>query len=498
MRVRPDLFLLNLFPGQLDRFHRDGQFVQAQATLRPHKIRYRSKLARVLREVIMKRSLVVFVGIALSMLNATVTSVFAQGPLPPPTLIRPLTNGIPNVPGSDAISTGDGARVAFTHVDGATHYHICFRAPGNFCQDQAGQTLQSMFPLTARANPSIPLAAGGTIEFFLPISDGFQGGRIQWEVKSCTGPNITQCGQTSPFQEVIVLLPSARPRSGATTTIPANRGVTFAWNNHNLGDAAPQLIVLPNAAQPALQTIFAQSNPTVANFPGLSIALEAGNQNCTLVTGFACQMTLPAQLGPAVKWAVANCRNYQGKGRRCSQLITTWQVMKVANFFSTGVVPTFLSPRCINCHAVAADNFQNDPPNNLNGGLPSTHPGVNSGTNCASCHTNALLPTLGNINPGWHAPPASMDFRRRPNESQTQHVQRLCSMAQQNASGVSGFQHLTQDKLILWAVNPNQSGNVQLPSIPPGQVRPPAPPANIAAWSSAVFTWWFTTQKACN
>ena len=69
--------------------------------------------------------------LAVSLLLIETSTALAQNPLPAPTLLRPLTNGIPNVPGSDAISTGDGARVSFTHVAGATHYHICFRAPGN-------------------------------------------------------------------------------------------------------------------------------------------------------------------------------------------------------------------------------------------------------------------------------------------------------------------------------------------------------------------------------
>jgi len=169
--------------------------------------------------------------------------------------------------------------------------------------------------------------------------------------------------------------------------------------------------------------------------------------------------------------------------------------MRVANFFSAVVAPTFLHPRCVNCHAVAPDNFQNDPPSNGNGGLPSNHPAVNAATNCASCHTNNLLPAQGTINPGWHAAPGSMDFRRSANENAGQHIQRLCSMAQQTASAGSGYQHLTQDKLILWAVNPNQNGNVQLPG---GPGRPAAPPGNITAWQNEVYVWWHKTQKACD
>ncbi|MBA5865971.1 MAG: hypothetical protein GDA67_04645 [Nitrospira sp. CR1.3] len=427
-----------------------------------------------------RRVPLVIVGIALSGLLATVTSTFAQGTLAAPTPIRPLTNGVPNVPGSDAISTGDGARVAFTHVAGATFYHICFRAPGNICQDQFNPPLQSIFPLTARVNSSIPVTAGQTIEFFLPIPNGFDGGRIQWEVKSCTGPNPTQCGQASPFQQVIVLLPQATVSTNSSFTIPNNRTVTLQWTNHPQANRGPQLIILPSGPPTNLSALFTMTNPTVANPPGLSIELQPGATSHTI--------PLPPALGPAVKWAVANCKDFPSKPRRCSQLISSWKSMRVANFFSTVIVPTMRHLRCVNCHAVAAENFQNDPASNPNGGLPSNHPGVNGSTNCTTCHTNALLPALGNINPGWHAAPASMDFRNRTNAQ-------LCSMAQQNAGGASGFQHLTQDKLILWAVNPNASGNVQLPG---AAARPAAPPANIEAWQNAVYSWWFQAQKACD
>lgn len=422
--------------------------------------------------------------LTISLLVVGTSTALAQNPLPPPTLLRPLTNGIPNVPGSDAISTGDGARVAFTHVAGATHYHICFKAPGNFCQDQFTQPLQSMFAVAARINSSIPISPGGTIEFFLPIRDGLQGGRMQWEVKSCTGQNPTQCGQASPFQTVIVLLPSATLSSNVPSIIPNNRSVMFQWTNHQLADEGAQLIILPDGIPTNLLSVFKMTTPTVANPPGLSMQMGQGVTNQAV--------PLDPALGPAIKWTVASCRNFPNKGRRCSQLLTSWKSMRVPNFFSTVIAPTFRHPRCLNCHAVATDSFQNDPATNGNGGLPSNHPQVNATLDnsggCANCHTNNLLPAQGTINPGWHAAPAAMDFRNRTNAQ-------LCSMAQQNAGGVSGFQHLTQDKLILWAVNPNQQGNVQLPG---GPGRQAAPPANIAAWQNEVYVWWFKTQKACD
>lgn len=361
--------------------------------------------------------------------------------------------------------------MAFTHVAGATHYHICFRAPGNVCQDQFSTPLQSMFPLTARANPPISVVPGGTIEFFLPIPNGFQGGRIQWEVKSCTGPNLNQCGQASPFQQVIVLLPQAVNTAHSPATIPNNRTVTLQWANHPEANRGPQLIILPSGLPNNLSAFFTMTNPTAANPPGLSIELQPGATTHML--------TLPPALGPAVKWAVANCKSFpNGVNRRCSQLITSWKSMRVANFFSTVIVPTMQNPRCVNCHLA--------PPN----GFPPGHRAASA--NCATCH-DSTLPAEGNLNPGWHAPPTNMNFVRGQNEAQAQHIQRLCTMAKVNGNG---FQHLTQDKLILWGVKGVNNGNVVVPS--GGAALPAASPGNVQAWQNVVYSWWFAAMKACD
>jgi len=412
--------------------------------------------------------------VVVSIIAAGSPDAFAQA-LPAPTPIRPLTNGVPNVPGSDALSTGDGARVAFTHVAGATHYQICFRAPGNICQDQFNPPLQSMFAVTARVNPRAPqplpaATPGETIEFFLPIPNGFQGGRIQWQVKSCTGPNPSQCGEASPFQLVIVLLPQAVTAATSSSTIPNNRTVTLQWTNHPDANRAPQLIILPQGLPSNLLSLFTMTTPTAANPPGLSIELQPGATTHTIA--------LPPALGPAIKWAVANCKDFPNKGRRCSQLITSWRSIHVANFFSTVIVPTMLHPRCVNCHLA--------PP----GGFPPNH--RTASTNCESCHASTKPPE-GNTNLEWHAPPSNMNFARGQSESVTQHIQRLCTMATVNGSG---FNHLTQDKLILWGVKGVNNGNVAVPS--GGAALQAAPPGNVQAWQNEVYTWWFTTRKACD
>ncbi|TVQ41681.1 MAG: hypothetical protein EA370_01405 [Wenzhouxiangella sp.] len=142
--------------------------------------------------------------------------------------------------------------------------------------------------------------------------------------------------------------------------------------------------------------------------------------------------------------------------------------------FSTQLAPSFQHPRCMTCHAVAATDFQrvnDDPP----GVLPASHPVVNASTNCVSCHTSALLPPTGTIDPGWQSAPAAMDFRGLDEAA-------LCSMASQSVSGHSPLEHMTEDRLVLWAVGDGRVpfGNPDLPT---------APPHDIEAWRALVTEW---------
>ena len=142
--------------------------------------------------------------------------------------------------------------------------------------------------------------------------------------------------------------------------------------------------------------------------------------------------------------------------------------------FSTQMAPTFQHPRCTTCHAVEATNFQrvnDDPP----GVLPASHPVVDASTNCTSCHSSSLLPPTGTIDPGWQSAPAAMDFRGLDEAT-------LCSMASQPVSDHSPLEHMTEDRLVLWAVGDGRVpfGNPDLPT---------APPHDIEAWRALVNEW---------
>lgn len=141
--------------------------------------------------------------------------------------------------------------------------------------------------------------------------------------------------------------------------------------------------------------------------------------------------------------------------------------------FSVQLAPTFQHPRCTTCHAVAATNFQtvNDNPPGV---LPAGHPTVNAQTDCTSCHTSSLLPATGTIDPGWQSAPVAFDFRDLDAAT-------LCTMASQPVSGHTPLEHMTEDKLVLWAV-----GDGRLPF---GNNVPTAPPNDIQAWRDLITDW---------
>jgi hypothetical protein len=79
-----------------------------------------------------------------------------------------------------------------------------------------------------------------------------------------------------------------------------------------------------------------------------------------------------------------------------------------------------------------------------------------------------------------------MDFRNRND-------QQLCLSAHFGVEGQGTTQavldHLTQEKLILWAIGDGR--------VPGGGTRPLAPPGNIATWQSTV-QGWVNSGMPCN
>jgi len=324
------------------------------------------------------------------------------------------------------------------------------------------------------------------IRFVVQIPAAQQGRINELSVSACN--NSDQCG--SGARERFLVLPTAPTLFGPPhpSPIPANRSVRFSWQHLtiNIPGAASsfpgdyQLTILTASPEDIGWTTF---NPEAVSSPNVSSRLNTGS-TCPFTPGQSnlnskCHtLTLPA--GPtSFIWTIANCATFPEKGRRCGpssfRSLTTSAPATVT--FSASLAPTFRHARCVNCHAVVPDSFQNDSANNPPGGLPSNHPGVNANTNCSTCHTNNLLPAQGTVNPGWHGP-AGMDFRNRND-------QQLCLSAHFGVGGQGTTQavldHLTQDKLILWAIGDGR--------VPGGGTRPLAPPGNIASWQATVQAW---------
>ncbi|CAN5870048.1 hypothetical protein BH24GEM1_BH24GEM1_18480 [soil metagenome] len=337
---------------------------------------------------------------------------FAQTPSRP-TLLSPATD--------NRVITGNSNFSWTAAATGATHYRLCISRESftGGCEERARVNVASA------TNVTVP----------------FRGERVKWWVEAC---NSLGCTRSLETRRIINVLPAATlvsPAEGATT---ADRKPTFQWQ------------LVPGAQ--TFELYVYRSNPTQEfRIPNLS-------NNVTQFTP-ATDLTLTSPM----YWMVKACTVATGCGTPMSPQQLRSLNLPPSFSFAADLAPTLRHERCVNCHAVAATNFARVTP-----GLGSGHPSVASTTNCQSCHTDALLPTQGTFNPGWHAAPAAMDLRNLTDAQ-------LCARAQN--PGIAGTiqNHLMQDKLILWAI-----GN---PVLPNGTVRPTAPPNNISTWQTRVQNW---------
>lgn len=419
-------------------------------------------------------SLVKLFAFGILLAGTTFTSTALAQTAQMPTLLYP---DLALAPPHDAITIDDG-EVRLMPVPNATRYDICVKDIG------AGQCYfrASLTPSQGVAGPN------GSLRFFPRIPVEKQTTMGEWSAAACLNSNANSCSNFPPGKRFIVLTRQATATEPAGSAAIGNtRTVRFRWTNNPLANDGTQLIILRGDIPPHTNG-FVGGNPTVAPPPGISQPVPRGANSY--------DVTLPPGL-TTIRWAVGTCHNFTNanKGRRCSQRYTTWRTATVPGFFGFVIMPTFQHARCVNCHAVAADNFQNDPASNPNGGLPANHPVVTATTNnqstqngqgCRSCHTDAFLPTQGNVNPGWHAAPAGLDFRNRT-------LMQHCLAAQFGAGSSVGdaavLSHLTEDKLILWAIGDGR--------VPGGGTRPLAPPGNIDTWRTQI-TAWVNAGMPCN
>jgi hypothetical protein len=323
---------------------------------------------------------------------------------------------------------------------GATDYRLCLSREAN-----AGACeVETRVAGTSVLIPAVP----------------FRGERVSWFVKAC---NTVGCTSSADRRLIINALPSAilvSPAAGATT---ATRKPTFQWQS------------VPGAQTYEIQAY----HPS----PLQTFTISSLSSNQTQFTP-ATDLTL----ANAVYWAVNACTVAAGCGSPSTMQQSRTFNLPAAVSFATDLAPSFRSPRCVNCHAVVATSFARS----ASPGLPANHPAVGPtmntsttvATSCRSCHTDALLPP-GSVNPGWKAPAASMDLRNLTDAQ-------LCLKAQDPGIAGTALNHLTQDRLILWAIGGG--------SLPAGATMSPvttAPPQSISTWTTRVQAW-ITAGMPCN
>lgn len=311
-------------------------------------------------------------------------------------------------------------------------------------------------PWTNNVTQTYPAGGATSLGFTPTMINNLHGRKIAWTVRACS--SLDTCRMASEFRYSYLPLLNANQSSPATNASVPNRRPNFSWQQREWAQHY-KVVLQPNSGSPASQRV------TITPPQGVS------------GTSFAPSQDLPASLGNSPVWFVQACRNFPGGPNDVCGGPRTAGDYRTVNLgsgfsFSQQLAPTFKHARCTTCHAVAATGFRRV--NDRNPGvLPANHAVVNAQTQCSSCHTSALLPSAGSINPGFQAAPSHMDFRNKSN-------QQLCSMAKQNVGGHTPQQHMTQDKLILWAVG---DGRV------PGKTLPTAPPNTIPSWQSLVNQW---------
>lgn len=122
--------------------------------------------------------------------------------------------------------------------------------------------------------------------------------------------------------------------------------------------------------------------------------------------------------------------------------------------FAQTIGPTFLHPRCTNCHGFQVPNA-----------IGTAH--VGRPPTCSLCHTV----------PNWHAPAPSFDLAGKS-------LPQICEMAKSTQGNNPAVidNHLKNDTLIQWAINDaTVLGNLQ----PGGK----APPGALGPWNDLINQW---------
>jgi len=434
---------------------------------------------------------------ALAVSIAGASSVFAQAPV----IDRPLWDS-PDRPFHSA-AAGSNLTVIIRKVPNVVFYQlILFRLNASNAYSTRIFSQSEGFVQ--------PTGRNITIQFAVPIPSTEQGHINRIVVKSCTSNNTNSCGNATNEQNFIVL-PAAPALYGPAhpTTVAANRVATFSWHHSDMrSPLGGGPVGLPGDYELLLLTRspedvgYPWADQETIPYPSINARLGTGS-TCPSTPGLSnlnrrCHtMTLPPGVESYI-WTIVNCTTYPEKGRRCGpgSSFRSLAAPPLAVSFSANLAPTLRHARCVNCHAVRTDNYQHDSANNPPGGLPSNHPlpppppppnppptswspALEASGACEGCHfttgPNSLLPAEGDLNPGWHTPQSTRDFRNKTNEQLCQLAKTVVAPAQNTR------EHLTEDKLILWALGDGR--------VPGGTRKLTAPPHSIQGWRLIVAVW---------
>jgi hypothetical protein len=261
-----------------------------------------------------------------------------------------------------------------------------------------------------------------------------------------TASQDTECGDWSNSIALKVALPTAVLIGPGTQGSPGNRVTSITTRQ-------------PNFSWQSVSG--ANRYKLVLHSPGPGGPRQEIPVNGTSINS----VIIPANLGNRVVWFVKACKG-SGSGEFCSYLTVggypdegydIWQHQHILDLPpATGgetttvtfndLRPAFEHSRCQNCHSVAADSYE------IGGGadgigLSSMHQNVGASTDCMSCHASFLTPVngLSDILLDWQASlPSHVFAGASPDE--------LCSFGKTGAGGHTAEEHLTEDRLILWAI----------------------------------------------
>lgn len=216
--------------------------------------------------------------------------------LPPPLTATNVPQNKPTllipVVGSHAskqdVPAGNNWRFIWNGVNLATKYQLCAKpkgAPSGNCWH----------------NKYHSGSGTGRVEKSVNIPQSQVGKTSEWLVRGCNNNN--ECGPWSSRETFLVVPDVVKGLSPENNAVSTTRTVHFAWRPVQ-GANSYRLVIFPKPGNSPFQPYYPELNlPNMLNLP---------------VNGTSKTVTIPANLGNDLEWAVVACVNFPGYGLRCS------------------------------------------------------------------------------------------------------------------------------------------------------------------------------------